>query len=126
MTTGDYEVLLDKVNENLIEAAKHASNDLEKKMIDEYIKVNRYFTKLIYKDRYLKAQSTFRQVLWKGICNFFLLKSNVRIRDKYSLMFFSGMAIRIRNPPVFHKLSGILNPQFQCRIPRIRSQDVGF
>jgi len=38
VTTGDYEVLLDKVNENLIEAAKHASNDLEKKMIDEYIK----------------------------------------------------------------------------------------
>ncbi len=71
VTTGDYEVLLDKVNENLIEAAKHASNDLEKKMIDEYIKVNRYFTKLIYKDRYFKAQSTFRQVLRKGICNFF-------------------------------------------------------
>ena len=39
MTTGDYEALLEKVNENLAEAAKHASNDLEKNMIKEYIEV---------------------------------------------------------------------------------------
>ncbi len=32
------------------------------------------------------------------------------------LPFFSGMAIRFWNPPVFHKLSGIRNPQFKCRI----------
>lgn len=37
VTTGDYEALLEKVNENLTEAAKHASNDLEKNMIKEYI-----------------------------------------------------------------------------------------
>jgi len=37
VTTGDYEALLEKVNENLAEAAKHASNDLEKNMIKEYI-----------------------------------------------------------------------------------------
>ena len=35
------------------------------------------------------------------------------------------MAIRIRNPPVFHKLSGIRNPQFQCRI-RIPDSDSNF
>ena len=42
MTTGDYEALLEKVNENLAEAAKHASNDLEKNMIKEYIEVHQY------------------------------------------------------------------------------------
>jgi len=38
VTTGDYQELLDKVCENLTEAAKHCSKDLEKNMLEEYVK----------------------------------------------------------------------------------------
>ena len=38
LTTGDYKELLQKVCENLKEAIKYASNDLEKNMLAEYIK----------------------------------------------------------------------------------------
>lgn len=38
VTTGDYQELLAKVNENMLEACKHAANDLEKNMLQEYAK----------------------------------------------------------------------------------------